>query len=128
MDHGASHPIFSRQTQNLFPNIPAFSTNPNEACFCFFVKTTRFIKKFGIGYLVVKSAKIKYGFGAKNAEDKSPLLNPIIILLSFTSFIRSTVMSKPVYHDLWGYSVNWTDPSDGWDQARNSEYLDRKAV
>ena len=27
-------------------------------------------------------------------------------------------MSIPVYHDLWGYPVNWMDPNDGWNQDK----------
>ena len=99
-------------------------TNPKGGCFCycFLVKTMLPVQRFRI------SKKEKMRIGPKIAKDISPILNLITILLSFTSCFRSTVMSKPVYHDLWGYSVNWTDPRDGWDQARNSEYLDRKAV
>ena len=24
------------------------------------------------------------------------------------------MIPRPVYHDLWGYPIDWTDPSDGW--------------
>ena len=28
---------------------------------------------------------------------------------------EGTLLVKSVYHDLWGYPVNWTNPKDGWD-------------
>jgi len=36
----------------------------------------------------------------------------------------SAMLSKPVYRDLWGYPVNWTDPADGWDQDMRKSLLD----
>lgn len=35
-----------------------------------------------------------------------------------------TEVTKPVYHDLWGYPVNWTDPSDGWDEEMRKSMID----
>ena len=34
------------------------------------------------------------------------------------------MIPKPVYHDLWGYPVDWTDPSDGWDHDTRKELID----
>ena len=37
---------------------------------------------------------------------------------------RSSTILKPVYYDLWGYPVNWTDPNDGWDKDMRKSLLD----
>ena len=34
------------------------------------------------------------------------------------------MLAKPVYYDLWGYPVNWTDPADGWDEDSRKKLLD----
>ena len=31
---------------------------------------------------------------------------------------------EPIYHDLWGYPLNWTDPRDGWDGAKRKWWLE----
>ena len=33
------------------------------------------------------------------------------------------MIPKPVYYDLWGYPVDWTDPFDGWDQNTRSQQI-----
>ena len=33
------------------------------------------------------------------------------------------MIPRPVYHDLWGYPVDWTDPSDGWNQNTRKELI-----
>ena len=33
------------------------------------------------------------------------------------------MIPRPVYYDLWGYPVDWTDPFDGWDQNTRSQQI-----
>lgn len=32
--------------------------------------------------------------------------------------------SEPVYVDLWGFAVNWTNPNDGWDSEMRESMID----
>ena len=41
-----------------------------------------------------------------------------------TNFLsRTSTIPKPVYYDLWGYPVDWTDPSDGWNHNTRNEQI-----
>ena len=33
------------------------------------------------------------------------------------------MIPKPVYYDLWGYPVDWTDQTDGWDEYERREFI-----
>ena len=33
------------------------------------------------------------------------------------------MIPKPVYYDLWGYPVDWTDLGDGWDQTKRDDLM-----
>ena len=33
------------------------------------------------------------------------------------------IISQPSFTDMWGYTVNWTDPEDGWNEARRRQVL-----
>ena len=44
-------------------------------------------------------------------------------LLLSNSYYWKTMIHKPIYHDLWGFPVNWTNLSDGWTPTKRKDLI-----
>ena len=59
-------------------------------------------------------------------QDSSRLVgidNLILVCFLIRPYFSTMHAKWPVYDDLWGYPVNWTNPQDGWDDEMRQSML-----
>lgn len=63
-------------------------------------------------------------FSLKNLGNSSQQHDRVMHLIPRSKVLYASWKSEPVYVDLWGFAVNWTNANDGWDSEMRESMID----